>query len=540
MRKKKSVWQILYKIGVTFIYIAIIAVLIIQALTPGNESSDISDSVGDKIDEVVTDIQKPEVERVDVESVEILFLKVSGELLDTDEMSLYVGSSGSLQCEVTPDDATNPSLVYESSDSDIVTVYSDGRIKALKAGSAVITATSEENSALSDSVTVTVFEIAVENIEIANIPSTLHVEQTHALEIEYSPKNTTQKDITWKSSNESILTVNKSGKLTAKAEGTAVITATSKANGELVDSVSVTVLPKIVKPVIPVEGLTLTLNSEVGYIGSTEKITAKFSPTDAEDKLVWSSSDETVASVSQKGVVTYLKAGSVTIKATCSSYNVESSVTITVKEILSETIVIDTEGLDVSDNGGYTLKIATSGKLEASLDEEATVREIVFISSNPEIAKIGQDGVIEAISEGTVTITVSTSYDGETTSESFELTVVGYSFKDTFENFYYWVRKSFGHFGAFLALGIFAALTYHTLFPKSTKGKMLAFVVCLIAGFAVAGLTEIFQLPYFTTGRYCSFDDVILDFQGYCCSAIPIFTVILLVKIIPKLFSKIK
>lgn len=540
MRKRTSIKKTLFTIFVTAVYLLMIIILIGQALTPGEESSIISDDVGNTIDNVLTEIQKPEAEVVDMEDVKILSLTVSGEQLNTDELTLYVGSSGKINAEVTPENATNPSLSYQSSDESVIQTYSDGRVKALKAGSAVITATSEEDPALSDSVTVTVIEIAVENIALKNLTEELHVGQSHALEIKYTPTNTTQKDVEWNSSNTSILTVSKSGKLTAKAEGTATITATSKANGTLTDSVTITVLPKIVEPEIPVEGLTLQANDEIGYVGSTGKIAAKLSPAGAKDGLVWSSSDKRVATVSQSGSVTYLKAGKVTITAKCSSYNVENSITLTVKEVLSKTIDLDIDGLNENEDGAFTLKIASSGKVEATLDEKATVQEIIFTSSDPEIAKIGQDGVIEAVKEGTVTITVSTSYDGETTSESFELTVLGYTFSDRFENFALWVRKSLGHFGAFLALGVFATLTYLMIFPKSTKGKLLGFVVCLVAGFAVAGITEICQLPLFTFGRLASFDDVLLDFFGYCFSVLPTYAIILFTHFISLLFKRIK
>lgn len=539
MRKKKSIIQPLITVCVVLIYVAMIAVLIAQALTPGTESSEISDSVGGVIDDVITEIETPEAEHVNVEGLEILSVKVSNDLYLDEALTLYAGSTGKINCEVSPSDASNPSLLYESSNAEIVQAYPDGRIKALKAGNAVVTATSEENPDFSDSVTITVVEIAIQGIEITNLPNELHVGQTHALEIAYTPSNTTQKNVTWQSSNTDVLSVNNSGKLTAKAEGEATVTATSKANAELTESVTITVLPKIVEPEIPVEAISLT-GKEVGYIGNSESIKAKLSPTGAKDGLVWSSSDETVATVSQKGVVTYLKAGNVTITAKCSSYDVENSFTITVKEVLSKTITLTTSGLTESEGGGYTLKIATSGKVEAALEETATVREIVFTSSDPEIVKIGQDGVIEALSEGTATITVSTSYEGETTLETLEVTVIGYTFSDRFENFALWVRKSFGHFGASLVLGVFAALSYYRLFPKSAKGKLLAFLICLVAGFAVAGITEIFQLPYFTTGRYCSFDDVLLDFNGYCCSVIPMYAIILLAHFLLLPFKRAK
>ncbi len=89
-------------------------------------------------------------------------------------------------------------------------------------------------------------------------------------------------------------------------------------------------------------------------------------------------------------------------------------------------------------------------------------------------------------------------------------------------------------------LGIFGSLTYYILFKKNLKGKVGAFVVSLIAGFAVAGITEILQLPYFTEGRYCSFNDVLLDFEGYCVSTIPIFAIIIILHFIIPLIKKKK
>ena len=160
--------------------------------------------------------------------------------------------------------------------------------------------------------------------------------------------------------------------------------------------------------------------------------------------------------------------------------------------------------------------------------------DLHFSSSDEEIARIGADGAIEALKEGEVTITVSSSYDGETVSTSFDLTIEPITIKDTVENFYYKVRKAFGHFGAFLALGVLAALSYYIIFPKTFKGKLISIAVCLAAGFAVAGITEILQLPIFTEGRTCSFDDVLLDFNGYCCSAIPIGIMILFMHLIKR------
>lgn len=524
--KSGSTFKLIVKSGIILAYVGLIIILIVQALTPGSESSNISNNVGDKLNDVATEIQKPEVELYDVESVKIKSITVGGKALDLDDPSILVGQSAMIGAKVAPENANNQSLIFSSSNDNILRVYANGKITAKAAGEATITVASAEDEQIYDSILIKVTEVMAEEIKISNIPDEIRVGDIHRLEVEFTPSNTSDKSVIWKSSDEEVLKVSKSGSLTAKSEGKVTITATSAANPELSASVEITVLPKPDIPSIPVESLEIKAESDVGYIGSTVKLSAKLYPADADGKAIWYSSDETVATVSQKGVVTCHKAGEVTITARCGE-SIEESICITVKEVLSETITLKFEGL--RENGdNYLIKQGESGKVIATLDKNATVQTVVFSSSDEKVAKIGQDGVIEAVAGGSTTITISTSYDGETTEESFLLTVERITLKDTMENFYYIIRKSIGHFGAFLVLGIFGALTYYIILPKSFKGKLLSVVICLAAGFAVAGITEILQLPYFTQGRYCSFDDVLLDFSGYCTSAIPIGLIILI------------
>ena len=538
MKKPKCTLKTVIKGGIILCYVVLIALLMLQALKPGNESAQISNSVGDKINEVATDIQKPEAETVSMESVRISSVTVSGKKHSGDSVPLFIGETGTVNTSILPSNATNQSLIYTSSDESVLTVYPDGKISAKSAGSVTITVTSRENEALTDTIEVTVSRVFAEKIEIGNVPKEITVGEKHKLEIKFTPKNTSDKSIVWESSAPEVLEISKSGSLTAKAEGSATITATLASNSEIIATVEIMVGPKSEKPVIPVESITLTADNQVKHVGSSVKLSATFFPADAQGKIEWFSSDENVATVSAKGVVSCIEAGEVTITAKCGD-NIESKITITVKEILSENIALKFDGLK-SDGEKYTVKQGESAKVIATLDKNATVLDIFYASSDEGVAKIGPDGVIEALEGGTTTITVSTSYDGEVTEESFTLEVEAITFKDTFSNFYYVVRKSIGHFGAFLVLGIFASLTYYIICKKTLGGKLLAFGITVFAGFAVAGITEILQLPYFTTGRHCSFDDVLLDFRGHCYSTIPIYVLILAVHFILMLSAKIK
>jgi uncharacterized protein YjdB len=521
-----NVLKNIIKAGIIIAYIALIIVLILQALTPGQESSAISNSVGDKINDVVTEIDRPEAETVKIQNVDLDYITVSAEKHKEKEITLYLGSSGSINSKITPENTTNKALEYRSGDVSVVSVTADGRIFANAVGITYITVTSNENPELFYTVSVSVIEIKLESIKIGNLPNEFSVGQKHKLEFELTPGNSTEKGVLWESSDGAVLTVDKNGVITANGEGCATVTVRSTANDQIFASVEIEVLPEKVAPVIPVETVNISSSVDTGRIGDTIKLTVKIGPEGAVGYLIWHSSDENVAAVSQNGVVTLRKAGDVTITVSCGD-KISDSITIKVKERLSESITLKMESASSTENG-YLLKQGQSGKVVATLDEDATVRDIIYASSDSSIAKISSDGTVEALKGGKVTITVSTSYDGETTSETFELTVEPLTLKDTMQNFYYTIRKSIGHFGAFLVLGFLGTLTYYIIFRKKFTGKLLACVVSFISGFAIAGITEILQLPYFTEGRYCSFDDVILDFSGYCTAAIPITLIILI------------
>lgn len=138
------------------------------------------------------------------------------------------------------------------------------------------------------------------------------------------PSYADNKTITWKSSDEKVATVDKDGKVTAVANGTATITATS-ADGKHSATAVITVK-------IAPEKLTLTAeNKTLTKVGDTLQITAKIEPDNAYDKLIWKSGDERVAIVDADGKVTATGNGKAIITATTEDSKLSESVTITVK-----------------------------------------------------------------------------------------------------------------------------------------------------------------------------------------------------------------
>ena len=537
MKNTAKIFKMIVNASVILIYVAMIIVLMVQALIPGEESANISDSFGDKINQAVTDIRQPVVEKINVTGVEIDSINVGGEEHSEETITMPVGTYGSIFASVYPADATNRALVYSSDNESVLYVYSDGRISARSQGDAIITVSSAENLAISSSVSVSVMTVPLEHIEIHNLPDSIRVGDSLRLEIEYYPSNAGEREVVWHSSDSSIVSIDERGTVTAHREGKAIVYATSEDNENITSLAEITVLSRSDTEIISPTSIVLSADRSTLGIGETEELSVKLYPEGSSGSMIWYSSDESVVNVDQRGIITCHSAGIAIITLRCGE--LEERIQITVTEVLSENIYLSFDGIEIADDT-YRVKQGSSAKVLASLDENATILDVTFTSSNEWVARIGADGVIEARHGGKTTVTVSTAYGDEMTTVSFVLTVDPITLEDTIDNFYTWVRKAMGHFGAFLVLGIFASMTYCIIFNKSLRGRLLAFLVCTVAGFAVAGITEILQLPIFTVGRGPSFSDVMLDFTGYCTSVVPIYAIVLLVYLISDIVKVLK
>lgn len=164
---------------------------------------------------------------------------------------------------------------------------------------------------------------------------------------------------------------------------------------------------------------------------------------------------------------------------------------------------------------------------------------INYTSSDENVAKIGLDGNISFFKTGEVIIHV-TCYDGKSPKYLYSLStgekILNYvDYEIVFEikpkllitdlnSFFLKVRKSIGHFGAFLVLGIFSSLTY-LLYFNSKKWK-ITLPINYLQGIGLAFLTEFIQL--FVPGRVGSLTDVLIDSTGFIISS----TIIIIIFII--------
>ncbi len=143
-------------------------------------------------------------------------------------LTLKVNETATLVATVLPDNATDKTIEWTSSDNDVVEV-ARGRLLAHKAGDAVITATAKDGQGAKATVTVKVI-VEAESVEVSGAKH-VAINGTVTLAATVAPENATDKTVTWTTDNDKIATVDKNGVLTGVAEGKVVVTATT-ANGK--------------------------------------------------------------------------------------------------------------------------------------------------------------------------------------------------------------------------------------------------------------------------------------------------------------------
>ena len=239
---------------------------------------------------------------------------VTSVTLNRTSLSLEEGQCATLYATVCPNNASNKSLNWTSSNSNVATV-NNGVITAVSKGSARITATSMDGSCESDSCYVSVIgDKLVTSICISPDTKTMIVGKSEYFHAIVCPENATNKCVTWSSGDPSVATVNSvSGLVYAKQTGTTVIYATAQDGSGIVGTCDLTVTEPIC-----VEDIILSRTYLVLYKGNTHRLSATICPIDATTRRIrWSSSKTSVATVNANtGLVTAKAAGRAYIYAT--------------------------------------------------------------------------------------------------------------------------------------------------------------------------------------------------------------------------------
>ena len=304
--------------------------------------------------------------------------------LDKTAITMNKGDkSEALVVSYNPEDTTDDKTVTWSSDDEDIATVENGVVTAVGAGTTTITATVGEFAAECE---VTVVS-PLESITLTADRTTddLEVNDTVNLTVVYNPEDTTDdKKVTWSSSDEDVATVDENGVVTAVAGGTATITATSTVNENITATCDIKVLKHTT-------GISLN-PSEIELVkGETsDPLAVTFDPADTDDskELIWTSSDDTVATVDENGAVTAVGGGKATIRATLNaneSIYAECVVTVSVPlESITLTADKETDRLEVGD----TVNLTVGYNPEDTTDDKG----VTWTSSNEDVATVDESG----------------------------------------------------------------------------------------------------------------------------------------------------
>ncbi len=316
--------------------------------------------------------------------------------IDQSDLTIDVGISKKLTATIKPTDATDQTLIWNSSAPNVVAINSNGNIKGLSAGTAKITVKTKDGG-FTDSINVTVKQgtvIKETDIKLSVPKTNLYVGKSITIDSSVVPSNATFKELTWTSSNTNVAAVS-NGTIYGKGEGTAIIKVTS--HHGITKSLMINV------SAIKVTNITLSDSKRKINIGEEYALIARITPSDATNKKVtWTSSDNSIISVNEKGVVTPHKVGTATVTATTNNGKKAScSFTVTNEAIMPTSVSISKSQIEVKENG----KVGLTAVVQPS---NATNQKVTWSIENSNLATINEQGIIQGISDGITRVTAKT------------------------------------------------------------------------------------------------------------------------------------
>ena len=329
----------------------------------------------------------------------------------------YVDLSGSktLQLKATcdPEDAI-ADVTWSSSSSKIATVDANGLVTAHKTGKVTITATAKDGSKVKDSITLRVVS-GVTGLTIEGAGS-VAAGKSITLKAVMMPADATEKGVVWSvDCDKSIAAISQSGKLTTKKVSgitTITVTAVSKQNSAIRATHTVTIRPVTTGLAISAPRLTIDLASP------TLQLTAKCIPEDASQQVAWSTSNKRIATVDANGVVTALKAGTVTITATATDgTGVRAKFTVKVQKTVKSLTISGVAKL----GGGQSTTIKAT-----ILPKDAANQKVIYSLNCPaSVATISTSGVLTTknVTEITTVTVNAVSAENSTISATWTLVI---------------------------------------------------------------------------------------------------------------------
>lgn len=364
--------------------------------------------------------------------------------LPVSELTLSEGENTDLTATVLPADATDPSVQWKTSDSQVA-IVSKGKVYAVGKGTATVTAETTNGKKAEVTVTVTAKTVEVSSVDFPYSVSSfsMEIDEYAELTVTVSPDNAADKTVRWSTSDSSVVTVDDNGTVMAVGNGTATVTAET-ANGK---KATITVVVGEVE--VTDISFPYSVSSFTMKVDEYAELEVELKPGNASDRTVrWKTSEKNVATVS-KGIVTAVGKGTAVITAEAANGK-KATISVTVQ---SDTVEV--RGLSLSPKN-MTLTEGQTAELTAVISpEDATDRTVKWSSSDRNVATVSK-GTVTAIGKGTATITAEAS-NGKKAEVSVTVKEKTASSSGTTAPFYYYSLLSPAEKAAYDALAEAAA-----------------------------------------------------------------------------------
>jgi uncharacterized protein (TIGR02145 family) len=337
-------------------------------------------------------------------TVEAKNTPVTGVTLDKTSHEMTEGDEVTLTASVSPENATNKNVSWSSSNTSVATV-DNGKVKALKAGTATITVKTEDgNKTATCEITVNAKVYPVTGVTLNKTSYEMTEGDEVNLVAQITPNNATNKNVTWTSSNSTVASV-VDGKVTAIKAGAAMITVKTEDGGKTA-TCEITVNAKT----CPVTSVSLDRTAIELTEGDELTLNATITPDNATNKNVtWISSNTSVATV-DNGKVTAHKSGFATIIVTTEDGGKTATCEIMVnsKTVVVTDVTLSEEVIEIYEGDIFILTATI-------YPENSTNKNVSWTSSNTSVTTV-ENGKVTAHMPGSSIITVITEDGNKTAS----------------------------------------------------------------------------------------------------------------------------
>ena len=307
-----------------------------------------------------------------------------------DKIVLEVGDSKEFAYDFTPENVAPPTVTWSSSNPSVATVSPHGVVTAHADGDTTIMVQTEDGKF--DYCTVEVIT-PVKQVQFKISELNLAKGKTFLIQYNLIPANATYQNLTWTSKNDAVATVS-NGRVVATGAGNTIIEGT--AHNGVYAQLSVNVKASVSSVSISHQRLDLVKGDE-------PQLTAYVIPADATNqKVTWRSSDPSIATVSQSGIVTARKTGEVVISVITEDGNHKSECMVYVTNPL-KSIVLDKVSITLSIHDAPVTLVPTFDPIDAD-----DLSDAVWSTKDRNVAIVYENGVVKAVAPGQTTIVLST------------------------------------------------------------------------------------------------------------------------------------